>query len=128
MIRIIALVNNYVIETHHCVIWSNITTSPEVYAEPLEIIRIHQYRVLRNSKYYPCLLTCKVPCHKGQRVLIAVSIVDDEAMKLKDHFPSNYIKVNFPFAEEKEDFAVCVKGYLVEDKQSARLVEWIKVR
>ena len=39
---------------------------------------------------------------------------------------SNYLKLNYN-DEEKNDFAVCVKGYIFEKSHSAKLIEWIEL-
>ena len=130
-IRVTALLNRHAsfkqLHKHYCVIWSDVSADPEVSNEPLEIVPVHRHPVLGNLEYYPCLLTCKVPFHQGQKLPLAVSIVDDEAKKSKKYIPSNYLKVNDPVAKEKNDFAVCVKSYLLEENQTSRLVEWIEL-
>lgn len=73
--------------------------------------------------YQPYLTSCEVPENYHDKIPGSVSLVEGECDLSK-----NNLRVIYNQPEEKEDFAVCVKGldFLNEDV-SVRLVEWIEL-
>ena len=111
----------------YCLFWTDLSSNPTISTKPLKLDKIHPFTVLRDSEYYPYLLTCYVPKDIARKIPIAVSIVSGYEKKSKCYEPSNLLKVNAPLVKNKKDFAVCVKAYMMNGSQSAKLVEWIEL-
>lgn len=108
----------------HCQFWFDGELEPVV-AKTFEykLIWHKVWGIPAPETYQPYLTSCEVPENYQDKVPGSVSLVEGECDLAK-----NNLRVIYNPAEEKKDFAVCVKGldFLHEDI-SVRLVEWIEL-
>ncbi|CAH2986505.1 unnamed protein product [Chilo suppressalis] len=110
----------------HCQLWFEERDAPVV-------VRNLEYKYVWNSKWgnyrdrvlQPYLMACVLPQEVRHLVPASVSIVENPCDRATNNLRVHYQR---PPAEEKKEFAVCVKGldFLHEDL-SVRLVEWIEL-
>lgn len=111
----------------HCQLWFQAESQPV-------IVPVMEYKYVWNEKWgnfkqgiiQPYLMACVIPKHHAHLVPEAVTVVENPcntstvALRVINNRP--------PAGQQRQDFAVCVKGLSFPDQDiSVRLVEWIEI-
>lgn len=126
MIRILAMIDRISPPPTLCQIWFDRISVPIISPATYIYGWYNKWGNYKDGFLQPYIITCKIPRIKGlpkDFYPTSVSLVENRCSKA-----SNNLRIINNRPEQKQEFAVCVKGldFLHEDL-SVRLVEWIEL-
>jgi len=126
-VRILGMINRLEPKVKtYCQLWFNDEDGP-VFSKVLEYkyIWYNKWGNYKHGIFQPYLLACRIPKTHFNKEPASVSVVEHTCDVATNNLRVLY---NKPENDEKEKFAVCVKGLdFPEDDLSVKLVEWIEL-